>query len=390
MVGHWLELVATGVGPIMPWAAWATWMFQVIPLFFIVGGSANAGSWQRALRRGDTWSVWVRHRAQRLLTPLFPLVAFWGLLTPILVVAGLPRDLAQLASRVALVPTWFLGAYLFVIALVPLTWTLHRRLGAWVVLGFLGAAASIDLIARIGVPFVGDANVLFVWGGIHQLGYFWHDARLPRRPVLGLVWALSGLMTLLGLVALAGYPVSMVTLQPDAPNNASPPTLALFALGLAQLGLVLAAKRRVSRWLERPRVLSAVNTLGGVALTTFLWHMTAIVTTAAAAYAMGLWPEAPDVSAAEWATQPAWVVGCVLALVALVLVFRGSEQRRATRALRPSPVRTALGLVATLAGIVWIVRRGLYAPDTPWEISTVATATLLAGIWALDALAWRS
>jgi hypothetical protein len=49
-------------------------------------------------------------------------------------------------------------------------------------------------------------------------------------------------------------------------------------------------------------------------------------------------------------------------------------------------VRTLIGLTATLAGITWLVQRGLHAPDTPWPLSLLGIGVLFGGLAALGAL----
>lgn len=55
VVGHWLVIdlrlvdgLPTGVKVLAEssWTNWGTWVFQVIPLFFLVGGYANSVSWR--------------------------------------------------------------------------------------------------------------------------------------------------------------------------------------------------------------------------------------------------------------------------------------------------------------------------------------------------------
>ena len=76
--GHWLLVSITythgqlsGLDAIsyVSWAPWVTWAFQVMPVFFLVGGYVNAQSWPSRQARGETWTVWVRDRALRLLWP---------------------------------------------------------------------------------------------------------------------------------------------------------------------------------------------------------------------------------------------------------------------------------------------------------------------------------
>src|SRR5690348_6386019 len=82
--GHWLLVSVTyrhgrlsGVDAIdyISWGRWVTWAMQVMPVFFLVGGYVNAGSWTRHQARGDGWTRWVRDRVMRLLWPTAAYVA---------------------------------------------------------------------------------------------------------------------------------------------------------------------------------------------------------------------------------------------------------------------------------------------------------------------------
>jgi len=389
VLGHWLaavvlvrdgELVTGRLHALVPWTQWGTWMFQVMPVFFIVGGFVNARSWNR---NESSWSAWTRRRSQRLLGPLLPLIAFWVLLIPVLLAAGLPRDTVQLASQAAFAPIWFLGVYLLVVTLVPLTWALHRRFEWKAIIAFIVAAVVVDIVVRAGIPVAGAANVFFVWAGIHQIGYFWHDGRLPDRAMVGVAGTVVGMGTLLALVTIAGYPVSMVAID-GARSNVDPPSVALFTLALAQLGIVVAARLFLRQWLERSRVWAVVITVGSITLTVYLWHMTAMIVAAALTYVTGVWPYTSEIDASWWTLRPAWLILCALLLAILVFFFRRFE--RTVPLPRAAPMRTVFGLTATLAGITWLVRRGLYAPETPWQLSLVGIGVLFGGLAALGAL----
>lgn len=384
VVGHWLELVREHLRPLVPWAAWITWLFQVIPVFFFVGGSLNGPSWSRALARGDSWSSWVGQRAQRLFVPLGPLVAFWIVLVPVLLAARLPDSFVHLAAHAAFVPTWFLGVYVAIVALTPWTWRLHRRWGGWAVVGFFVAAFAVDALARI-VPVASFANVVLVWAGVHQLGYLWRERRLPARPVAGLAMALAGLAALFALVAWAGYPVSMVALD-EGGNNVSPPTGALFVLALVQVGLVVAARPAMDAALRRGRAWAGVRAVGSFAMTLFLWHMSAILLTGALAWALGVWPEAPDINASRWIARPAWLAVAVGLLALFVLAFRGYERLPARDVAHPATARTLAGLVATVAGVWWVERHGVFPPEIHWAAVGAGLLTLALGLAALGAL----
>lgn len=72
--GHWLlavvmvrdgQLHGVDLLTLEPWTHWLTWVFQVMPIFFWVGGYANAAGLRSARREGAGWADWVRGRAER-------------------------------------------------------------------------------------------------------------------------------------------------------------------------------------------------------------------------------------------------------------------------------------------------------------------------------------
>ena len=74
--GHWLmaapyinggEIVITSMLEHQQWTRWMTWVFQVMPVFFLVGGYSNGISWQSAQRNGRTYGEWPQVRLQRLI-----------------------------------------------------------------------------------------------------------------------------------------------------------------------------------------------------------------------------------------------------------------------------------------------------------------------------------
>lgn len=391
VVGHWLELITSHLKPLVAWTPWLTWIFQVLPLFFMVGGSLNAASWTRSQERGESWAIWVRRRAQRLLMPLLPLVALWLLLVPVLIYLGFPRDFVRFAALSAVVPTWFIGAYLAVVVFTPLTLALHRRYGAMVVFALVAPVLLTDTLVHLGYTYVGDINVLLVWGAIHQLGYFWHDRYFGASRAGGAAVALAALGALLLVVSFLGYPVSMVVVDADAPNNAAPPSFALFLLGLSQVCLAVALRKPLTRWMKRSVAQSIVGAIGRFTMTVFLWHMTAILLVAALAWASGNWPEAPHIDGSRWAVKPLWLALIGVVLAGLVFVFRRVEEWPTREALHPSRRRALLGVVLSLTGIAWVGLHGLDPSDVPFRITLALVGVLFAGMWALDAMpAWRA
>ena len=391
--GHWIaavilvddgELVTTQLLVVEPWTRFATWIVQVMPLFFLVGGRVNAGSLARARDRGQTSTSWVRKRARRLLRPLLALLVVWVPMGPALVALGVSPALAEEATETALLPLWFLVVYLLVIVLAPATMWLHHRAGWRLLAAAVGMIAVVDALDRADVPFAGQANYLLVFAVAHQLGYLWYEERLPTGGrALHLAW--TGLLGAVVLVTQLGYPLSMVGLMADADSNATPPTLALVALTVFQLGLVLAAARPVAGWLDRhPVPWAAIAGVGPMIITIFLWHMTALILVASVTHLTGWWPQITAVDAQWWWLRPAWLALCTVALVPLVLAFRGLEGGG-----DPVPggaVGTVAGVGLTGLGLGVILTEGLFDPDRgatglPWlPLASLAVGMLLLGI----------
>ncbi|MGH9280800.1 MAG: acyltransferase family protein [Acidimicrobiales bacterium] len=382
MLGHWLMasvvwdgggLRTSNVLEVSPWARWLTWIFQVMPVFFIVGGFANTASWTAAQRDGKGYGTWLGVRLARLVRPVLAFTAVWTAAAVALQLAGIaPADLR--ASAIAQ-PLWFLAVYVAVVAVAPAMIKAHHRWGvlAAVVLG--ASVAAVD-VARwtFGVPYVGWLNLGLVWLFAHQIGIVWRErGGLSRRGALTL--SLAGFAGLLLLTQVAGYPDSMVGGVGEARSNTFPPSLALVALAVWQFGLVLAVRPVVDRWLSRPRAWAAVVAANGMAMTLYLWHLTALVIIATAVLPTGLIPQPATGSAAWWALRPVWLVLLGVALVPLVVVFGRVETAR-LRPTHPSALRAAVAAALIVAAMGFLARRGFVVPGMPGGLPLVALGLL--------------
>ena len=394
VLGHWLMAVLAWedgrptVGNALtdvPAARYATWVLQVMPVFFVVGGVANALS---LARWAGTDGAWRWSRAARLLRPTAVLLAVWTAAGVGLGLAGADGPLLRSVTRGVTQPLWFLAVYLLVVGLAPSMLRAHRRWGAGVLVVLGGLAVAFDGRAL---------NYVVVWLGASQLGFWWADGTLlawSRRRALAL--AGGGLAALALLTTVGGYPVSMVGL-PGERSNMSPPTPCIVALTLVQLGLVLAARPALERWLARPAIWGVVVRGSAVAMTVFLWHLTALALVAVPFLALGF--PAPEVgSGAWWALRPVWVAASGLVLLGIVRVAGPVEWRAATTRSRraephvvwPStPGTTVLGLAGVVVGLLLVATGGLAGPGStyfgPAVPPLVALAVLAGGAGLLRA-----
>ncbi len=252
------------------WAATATWFVQIMPLFFWVGGTSNHASWARAFAKGDAPAVWVWQRIRRLWTPVITLVVTWGIVGNLLWTIN--RPLAELATKSALVPLWFLAVYTPIVTLTPLVARLDRRFGHKPVLwSIIGIVALLDL-ARYGLGqgWAGWLNMIVAWSAVHHAGAGgWHK---PRRSYQLIAIGAVGIW--IGLT-FGPYHPSMLG-DPGLETNNLPPNLMVLCLGAIQAGVLSAFQPHLDRWLRRPNVWLLVAAISRWAMPTYVWHMTGI------------------------------------------------------------------------------------------------------------------
>jgi len=412
VLGHWLisviyydehgRLAGRSALDSMPWAYPLTWLFQVMPVFFMVGGYANAASLTSQRNRGEDAVAWLHERAARLVHPTTALLLV--LVAAALVAGPLGADPTLIRTGVwtACIPLWFLFAYLAVVALTPLMYALHRRFGAAVPLVLVALVALGDVARLTGRPSWAYGSYLFGWLAIHQVGFFWRDGRLPRGPRRSLPLLVGGVLALVLLTIVGPYPLTMIDVAGIRLKNASPPSLALLATAATQLGLILSWYGPAQRWLRRRRPWTVVVGANSVLLTIFLWHMSAVVVLAGALAWAGVLPTPQVDTLFWWLWRLPWLLMLSAVLAVLVAIFSRIELRRGRRpqarpGWMPAPLcrllnSTAPRLVLTIAGyaavIVGLVVNSVTSRTAPERLGIPATAlaAFLAGAAVLRLL----
>ncbi|MBK3532298.1 acyltransferase [Streptomyces sp. MBT67] len=361
VLGHWLMAAVTpdGVGnllAVVPALQPLTWLLQVMPVFFFVGGFSHALSYRSLLRKrpegseDSVYSAFLRARLQRLLRPTMVFVLVWGAAALLVQLLGGGGGLTGVTLRMVTQPLWFIGIYLAMVAFTPPLLRLHERYGWGAFAGLAGAAVAVDVLRfAAGVPYVEFLNFAFVWLAVHQLGFLRAGGRIRLRRAALL--AGGGLVTAAALVALGPYPLSMVGMPGEKVSNMAPPTLALLAHGLWLVGAVELLRAPAARLLERPRVWRTVVAANGVAMTAFLWHLTAMFGVYGALLALDV--DLPEpASAAWWAQVPLRLALAAALTAALVAAFRTFERPAASAPVQGHGPLAALGATLCLLGVL--------------------------------------
>ena len=362
-----------------------TWLLQVMPVFFYIGAYVQLKSWERGAARGERIWHFVGRQTRALAIPALALLVTWIVLG---LIVGIVFDIKWMAKAVLLVlsPLWFVAAYLFLVALLPLTIKLHRKYDALVLVFMAGGAILVDILRfRYQIPVIAWLNMIFVWGFAFQMGFFhgrmtgldsaprYTDGRIEwdyqseRSRQLARMFTFAGLFLLIGLVFSGLYPGSMVGV-PGQGSNMAPPTVSLIALTVFQVGMAELLRPVVLRRLGRGGLFARFTAvLTRFALPLFLFHTTGMALSRAVEWTIfGTESEATAPDLTWWLLRPVSIIGPLLATLPVIYFFgrrwqndpvrvvarragggrRGGRRRRRAGAGAPGPAGSRNPLTA--------------------------------------------
>lgn len=336
----------------------ASWVLQMLGIFFLVGGRASVLSYRRALGRGTATGAWLSGRLLRLGRPVVGVTAVWAALVLLLSGLGVPEATLRTGATLVIQPLWFVAVYAGTTALTPYCVRAARRMGGWAAAPLAGAVAVVDFL-RYG-PFA-DAvpswlsllNLLPGWLFAYQLGVCWGERRLGRRAARWLL--LGGAALFAALLLFFHYPASMVGVPGVARTNSHPPSLLVLALAATQSGAAVLLRDRLARLLRRPALWAPVVIVNLSAMTILCWHQTAMLAAAVPASFLGPVPgltTAPDT--VGWLlARLAWlpVFAAVLLLIARTTRRFEAPWTGVTRARRAAAALLAAGFAAFALGL---------------------------------------
>jgi hypothetical protein len=370
------------------WFTAASWIANIMPLFFVVGGFAARAGWRSAVARGDTADSFVRVRLARLARPAVPLFAFFAVALGVCRLIGLDPAFVDTVAIGVGSPLWFLAAYMIVQAAAPTMMRLHENHRGRVLLALFAAALVVDAFRflfvghvlgiepvpptgyGIGQELFGIPNIAFVWLFAQQVGFFLFDGWFARRTwpqLLGLV--VVGYMALWGLVSLGGYSWSML-------GNQWPPTATMAVLAVVQASALTLLHRPLAAIMRTRAAQGAVFAIGSRLMTIYLWHLPVIMILIGVELVLPIPMPTPG-GAAWWWTRPLFLLIVLAAVWVLSLWLVRYESAPAPGLRRfPASGATTVAVFLFIAPVIAITAYGLDFP-----LAAVALACTVAALW---------
>ena len=372
VIGHWLisnvtqdesgKIVGKNALEGLQYGWLLTWFFQVMPIFFFVGGYANFVGVRSFRRKGLPFAAYLTSRVRRMLKPVMALLAIWVPANFLLDWQNVrSEDFASLLSKIVTQPLWFIGIFVLVTALAWPLYSLHEKWGAkFLIIGFFFPFLVDWLRFGFNIEPLGYLNI-FIWIWVHQLGFAYADGTLlanasgAKGQLKTQVWKkyIGLTMTILGATGLffcsgikkfgdvsflhtisttfhfddLPYPASMVGLPGESISNMNPPTVAIMFLAVTQIGLVIVFRDRLQKILQQHRIWTFTVMVNSMILTMFCWHQTSMVLVTIVRLNLNI--EEPTIgTGAWWATRPL-LLGCyAIVLACIVPIFWKYERWR--------------------------------------------------------------
>lgn len=357
------------------WLVPVSWVLQVMPLFFVIGGFAGYTAYRRMQDRGRSGTDFVVGRIHRLLLPAAAVVGTAGIGLTVLGIAGVPGDLIAIAGYRFGQPLWFLAVFLLCQALLPALARAHRAAPFRTILGLAGSAVAVDVLrASSGIEALGFLNLAFVWLTMQQLGFFLAEGRIDAlsrrtRLIVG-----GGALALLAITFVTGV------YSPDLIANINPPTAALILVGIVHTSAFSLLRAPIAAFASGRRAAAFTAFVSERAMTIYLWHMTVLLVLAggSALLASASLLSLPDpASAAWWLGRPLWLA-LALGITALISVPLARIE-----ALRPPIGRVPAGRAAAAAiigtaSVAMLLIAGTSTATAAFAVAMMLGALLLA------------
>lgn len=368
------------------WFDVASWIADIMPLFFVVGGFAARAGWRSAVRKGGTADDFVRVRLARLARPALPLFAFFTVTLGATRILGVDPALVDTVAIGVGSPLWFLAAYVLAQALAPQMMRWHERYGARVLLVLLVGAVLVDAVRfgvvrgmldvhslpadryGVGEELFGIPNVLFVWLFAQQVGFFLYDGWFRERSA----WQLVAIA--LGVAAVAVFSVPLVGYSWNMLANQWPPTVPMALFAVVQAAVLTLLHRPLTALTRMKPVRGAMFVIGSRLMTLYLWHLPMVMVLIGIELLLPVPMPYPGGAVWWWTRVPFLIL--VLVAVWLISLPLGRFERLPPMGATRFPGATPLAVVLFALPALAITAYGL---DLPLAIAGLVGA--VAALW---------
>lgn len=372
-----------------------TWIFQVMPLFFIAGGAANFISWKSAQSKETPYAVWLWKRAHRLLSPalvyLVVMIALGALITP-----NTNREMGRVLLNISTQLLWFLGVYIVTTALTPFTVKLYENFRISSVIIWLGVIAFCDYAHLADTAFAPLSlfNFISVWAMVSQFGYAFEKNEIRRN--LALVIFTLAFTSEIWLVAVFPYPISLVGMPTDSVSNMAPPTLVLALHSISIWAILSIFKDKINQLCQKSKVWNVVVGANMAAMTIYLWHIPVIMFLTVGSHLIGFDRNAILINGRPYPGEGFWLQTIPFLIVCGFLVYWFVQVAWSIEHIRikwwqgdasnvhKNPLRNALAIIGVFligTGLLAVAGTGLHQfPNGTQELSGVSFANGQAAI----------
>jgi hypothetical protein len=363
-----------------------TWLFQVVPLFFVLSGYANAAAWDGKPRTHGDGSAWIMSRLRPIALALSVPMLLGAVIAAVGRVLGAEAIVGQ-ALWLSSIQIWFLAVFVIVTLLSPLG--LRSRMSASTqIAGLLLGAVVVDMVRFFVWTGAAPLNFVFVWMACHQFGVAWRRGALhaPARNQ-----AIRALMVFGAMVVLVAgpYSLSLVQISGRDRSNNYPPTVLLALIAMGQTFGALALRSRIEK-LSQTRVGSLLSGVNANGMTIYLWHLAAIAVTGVASLWIPVLQQTPG-TLSWWITRPLSLALLLLFLVPITMLAGRGERRVMAKvaaggsgsrvALEGAPrllaaTRATVIAAATLLATIQLCNWGMSDSTKPLGVRWMALAAL--------------
>lgn len=321
-----------------------TWLFQLVPLFFLAGGHANLLAW-RAMP--GHYVTFLAGRVGWLIRPVLAFVIAWLVIPLSLELLQAPAGAAAAFSRLVVQPLWLLGLYLLVVAVTPVMNRLHESLPRITPVVLTAAVVGLSFVGGSVAAHAGGVLVALLFA---QLAFHYADGTFWRIPRPVLITTAAVAFTGLVVLTTVGVQPKLQLAEPTGYAAFAPSLGGVLLIGIVQTALVALLREPVLNTMVTSAPARALALVRVAPMTVYLVYLCAML------LLEGVLGAASGIG---WFTQPRTIFAVGLVAVPTLLAFFFFERRPPAQAPGPDLPAEPRHWADTLAVILGVTYGGL-------------------------------